>query len=311
MSWFRVDDAAAFHRKTLAAGNEAFGAWVRMGAHASGQYTNGFVDASAALLIAGRQKHLDRLVEVGFLERTEGGYQIHDYLDYNPRSEDVRARQDAISEARRAAGRVGGRHSGEARRKQVASKQPEADAKQNEANGKQTAKQTGSKTEAPSHPIPEETSTTSLRAHDGDLPGPEKFTDPWTVAQFLRERSGGRISLTLLGSNDRDLLAALRQLAAQDWGFADLAAWAAASRVGADGWEGEYALGLLLGKPDADGTRPCRGLAKCLETSRSWARVAAAREAEKARQIAAHEAAEKAPSRGLHPLLKKLAGGAQ
>lgn len=31
MSWFKVDDHLAFHRKTLAAGNEAMGLWVRAG----------------------------------------------------------------------------------------------------------------------------------------------------------------------------------------------------------------------------------------------------------------------------------------
>jgi len=151
----------------------------------------------------------------------------------------------------------------------------------------------------------------SAGARDPALPDPAKFTDPWAVARFLRDRSAGRIELTLLGTGERELLAALKQLAAGGWGFADLATWAEASRHGGDGWQGEYALGQLLGAPEPDGRRPCRGLAKCLETSRSWARAAAAREAEKARQIAAHEAAEKAPSRGLHPLLKKLAGGAQ
>ncbi len=167
MSWFRVDDAAAFHRKTLAAQNEAFGAWCRMGAHVAGQLTDGFIDEGAALLIAGRAKVLDRLVEVGFLERAEGGFRLHDYHDYNPRAAEIRAARDAVSAARAAAGRVGGQRSGEARRKQAplgprttheatAEASPEALASVTRSKTEANAKQVRSKTEAPSHPIPEE-----------------------------------------------------------------------------------------------------------------------------------------------------------
>ena len=45
MSWSKLDDRYAFHRKVLAAGNEAVGAMHRMIAYASGEGTDGLVTA--------------------------------------------------------------------------------------------------------------------------------------------------------------------------------------------------------------------------------------------------------------------------
>jgi hypothetical protein len=118
MTWFKLDDQGAFHRKVLAAGNEAYGALVRMGQHSSAQLSDGFVDDAAALLIAGRADVISRLLQVGFLEQADGGYVIHDFHDYNPTSEEVKRTR----ESRKESGRRGGLSKALANAKQSPSK---------------------------------------------------------------------------------------------------------------------------------------------------------------------------------------------
>ena len=43
MSWFKLDDKSTFHRKVVAAGNAAWGAFCRLGTHSSDQGTDGVV----------------------------------------------------------------------------------------------------------------------------------------------------------------------------------------------------------------------------------------------------------------------------
>ncbi|WP_052914562.1 hypothetical protein [Protofrankia coriariae] len=83
MPWFRISDDATDHPKVLAAGNEAFGLWVRLGSYAARYLTDGAVPAAAALRY-GSQDLIDRLVAVRLLDDVEGGWSIHDYLDHNP-----------------------------------------------------------------------------------------------------------------------------------------------------------------------------------------------------------------------------------
>ena len=114
MTWFKASDDLAFHLKVVLAGNEAMGAWVRMGSWSSGAGTNGLVPDEMALTIAGRQEVLDRLVAArrspaghGLLERVDGGYVLHDFLKHNPRAEEARARREELREKKSRAGRAG------------------------------------------------------------------------------------------------------------------------------------------------------------------------------------------------------------
>jgi len=105
MPWFKVDDQSTFHKKVVAAGNSAWGALVRMGAHSCAQMSDGRVPKTVARLIA-TPKELQRLVNVGLLTRLgddyaimPGGYEIHDFLDYNPSREELEAQQSRKSSA--------------------------------------------------------------------------------------------------------------------------------------------------------------------------------------------------------------------
>jgi hypothetical protein len=110
MSWFKIDDQSAFHPKVMAAGNEAWGAFCRMGAYSSAHLTEGFIPVSIAMAITTR-KVVVKLIEAGLLHESPGGYDIHDYLVYNPTAEAEKAKRQARAEA----GRKGGLHSSQAK----------------------------------------------------------------------------------------------------------------------------------------------------------------------------------------------------
>lgn len=177
MAWFKIDDQIAFHQKVLDAGNEAFGAWVRMGAWSSARGLNGKVTASAAMTICVKQKLIDRLVEVKFLDRDGADYAIHDYLEWNPPADEIEVKRAK----RAAAGRRGGIRSGEARRsKNEANSEANASAKP-----KQMLKQTRSKSEAKTNPVP-----VPSASYEAEIPPtPQKTGTPpaWFSAAWCQQ----------------------------------------------------------------------------------------------------------------------------
>ncbi len=102
--WVRLDDQVATHPKTLAAGNEAFGAWVRLLALSCAQLTDGFIAEPVGLAVTSRRV-IQRLVSVRFLDLAEGGWMIHDFDHWNPPASLVRAKREA-DRLRKAAGRA-------------------------------------------------------------------------------------------------------------------------------------------------------------------------------------------------------------
>jgi hypothetical protein len=99
VSWARIDDKMAFGAKTIAAGNEAVGVWLRMLAWSCDQRTNGLVTRSVALTIAGKEKALERLVEVRMLDVDGDDFRIHDFLDWQPSADEIAAKRQARAEA--------------------------------------------------------------------------------------------------------------------------------------------------------------------------------------------------------------------
>lgn len=106
MAWFKVDDHLPFHQKTVMAGNEAMGLWVRAGAWSSGQFTNGFVPKAMAHVMA-NEAVCHQLVMAKLWDEVEDGYQFHDWLDFQPDGVEARAKKAAQSEKRRIAGKKG------------------------------------------------------------------------------------------------------------------------------------------------------------------------------------------------------------
>lgn len=110
MSWARLDDGLHSHPKFLrlmvagADGFAALGLWTAALTYAAG-HTGGFVPREWAVMTCREQ--LDGwaklLVDAGLWTPVEDGWQIHDYLDYNPSPSD----RAQLSEKRREAGKRG------------------------------------------------------------------------------------------------------------------------------------------------------------------------------------------------------------
>jgi len=100
MPWFRLDDSFHSHPKVIAAGNEAVGLYVRCGTYAAEHLTDGFVGKQIVLLY-GSEALAARLVETKLWNRARGGWNIHDYLDYNPSRETVEKERKAAAERQR------------------------------------------------------------------------------------------------------------------------------------------------------------------------------------------------------------------
>lgn len=102
MSWVRLDDAMPDHEKLNDVSAEACWLHVCGIAFCSRNLTDGFVpDGKIAGLLSGKKtpatarKLLAQLVEPGLWEPREGGFEIHDYLKYNPSREQVLAKREA------------------------------------------------------------------------------------------------------------------------------------------------------------------------------------------------------------------------
>lgn len=110
MAWIKLDDQFFMHPKVIAAGRDARDLYLAGLSYAAGQLTDGRLPGGALPLIAamagvGEAPALaERLLDVGLWEETDGGWLIHDYLEYNPSGDEVRA----VRMARAQAGQRGG-----------------------------------------------------------------------------------------------------------------------------------------------------------------------------------------------------------
>ena len=98
MPWFKVDDALAFHMKALAAGNTALGLWVRAGSWSMQQLTDGFVPTSMVTALGGQRRDSTALTDAGLWHEVEGGFQFHDWDEYQPTREQWEAERIATRE---------------------------------------------------------------------------------------------------------------------------------------------------------------------------------------------------------------------
>lgn len=108
MSWAKIDDQFPDHPKILAVGPLAAWLFVCGLCYCARLLTDGFIPRGQIRRLAdvdNAPELADRLVECGLWEVCEGGWRIHDYLDYNP----SRERTLATREARASAGSKGGK----------------------------------------------------------------------------------------------------------------------------------------------------------------------------------------------------------
>lgn len=97
MAWVKLDDKFFVHRKAIAAGVEGRALFVASMCYCAMQENNGeFTEADLPVIAAMAgvpQEIADRLVEVGLWDRSDRDYLVHDYLTYNPSSEQIAARR--------------------------------------------------------------------------------------------------------------------------------------------------------------------------------------------------------------------------
>jgi len=126
MAWVKIDDQFADHPKASEAGPLGIAMQVAGLCYANRHLTDGFVSVSVARRLldftglaeemlndhdpddshveAFRINHLwviEKLVSAGLWEDTEGGWQIHDYLEYNPSRADTLAKRAADLERKK------------------------------------------------------------------------------------------------------------------------------------------------------------------------------------------------------------------
>lgn len=91
MTWTRLDDHFLDHPKILAAGERAELLHIHALLYCNKHLTDGFVPEAAIshLLHAPQRQAVQRLIELCIWVVVDGGYQIHDFLDWNPSREAV------------------------------------------------------------------------------------------------------------------------------------------------------------------------------------------------------------------------------
>lgn len=98
MAWVKIDDQFASHPKILKAGPAAAWLYVCGLTYCNRYLTDGFIPAEAVRLLTDLKnpgKEAAKLVNAGLWEIADGGYIVHDYLDWNPSAEQIRSERRA------------------------------------------------------------------------------------------------------------------------------------------------------------------------------------------------------------------------
>jgi hypothetical protein len=258
MVWTQLDDGIYDHPKMLRAGEDATNLYVRSVVWCNKHLTDGAIPKEALRVLTSKPgvgKLAERLVESGLWEPTETGWFVHDFSDHNPTRAQVEARRAEVSAKRAEAGKRGGLRSGEVRRNEASCFKIASGLL--EANGKQT----GSKREAPSHPIPSQlTGDSDARAPAAETtpvaPPPTvscSTVEPGTAHPEAAEVLAA-LSLRATGDHELELHHVLRDVAARGQGVTLAAArrlaahLAAHMRPGSDGKAWRPTLHHMRGK---------------------------------------------------------------
>jgi len=186
MAWARLDDRFPNHPKVLALNNAEFRLHVSAICYCCDQLTDGHVASCVPKSLpsaprAGRLLDAIRNLErVGLWDRTDDGWIVHDFLDWNPSAEQVKAKKAARAEA----GRRGGLAKGKAKPKQLLSKS------QGNASGllHTLSKQTGTPSPSPSLFASEEARSGS-RPRRKPAKRSTQFPDVWSPNDSHRQRA--------------------------------------------------------------------------------------------------------------------------
>lgn len=104
MSWAKFDDMFPWHRKVRRLSDAAFRLHTTAIMFASRDETDGLItleDIDEMPGIKSRDKSIAELVKRRLWEETEDGWEVHDYLDYNPSAEQQARARAAAAERQR------------------------------------------------------------------------------------------------------------------------------------------------------------------------------------------------------------------
>jgi hypothetical protein len=110
MPWVKLDDGFMEHPKVVAAGGHATLLFVAGLCYCARNLTDGKIPAAMVPRLTdltAPMKLARKLVVVGLWEEIEGGYLVHDWLDWNPSAAETLAKRAAASETKRKAGLIG------------------------------------------------------------------------------------------------------------------------------------------------------------------------------------------------------------
>lgn len=105
MTWVKFEHDTALNRKVAPVSDQAFRAWFRMIGWSVGAGTDGVIgDAIPRELFTPSRRPkaiIEELFGAGLLDRVEGGFQIHDFADYQlSGAEQKKAKEDAARRKR-------------------------------------------------------------------------------------------------------------------------------------------------------------------------------------------------------------------
>lgn len=98
MTWGKVDDKLHSSVKWRRASPTARGLWVTALSWCADQANGGKVPADMLRMLDGRPADAASLVASGLWDEVDGGWQFHDWADYNPDASSVKAKREAESE---------------------------------------------------------------------------------------------------------------------------------------------------------------------------------------------------------------------
>jgi hypothetical protein len=104
LNWFRLDVTLPGNPKTLElldlrGGDRALVAYIFSLCYCTEHGTDGFISKGAVHYIYGNARSSQLLVQVGFWEEREGGWEVHDYADYQPTKMTSKVRTDRARKA--------------------------------------------------------------------------------------------------------------------------------------------------------------------------------------------------------------------
>lgn len=104
LNWVRVDANLHSNHKVLTllderGGDHALCVYVFSLGYSGGHGTAGFIPRSALGLFHGKARDASLLVDVGMWDELSGGWDIHDWLEYQPTDEESKTRSDKAKKA--------------------------------------------------------------------------------------------------------------------------------------------------------------------------------------------------------------------